>query len=159
MTARAEWDVIGIGANSVDYVYRLPAYPQPGGAHAKMRIATHTVTSGGQVATALATCAALGLRAKYVGSTGKDDNGKRIRDELARRGVDGDDTVICEAPNQFAVILLDADTGERIVLWDRDERLTAGLRHLPEQTLTSARLLHVDDVDQDAAIRAAGIGR
>src|SRR5262249_32685299 len=38
MVARAEWDVIGIGANSVDSVYRLPAYPQPGGAYAKMRI-------------------------------------------------------------------------------------------------------------------------
>ena len=159
MDGRAEWDVIGIGANSVDYVYRLPAYPQPGGAHAKMRITSHTVTCGGQVLTALATCAAVGLRAKYVGSTGKDDNGKRIRDELARRAVNADDTVICEAANQFAVILLDRASGERIVLWDRDERLAAGLRQLPEETLTSARLLHVDDVDQDAAIRAAAIGR
>ena len=158
-STRAEWDVIGIGANSVDYVYRLPAYPQPGGARAKMRITRHAVTCGGQVATALAACAALGLRAKYVGSTGKDDNGKRIRDELARRAVNADDTVICEAPNQFAVILLDGASGERIVLWDRDERLAAGLRRLPEETLTSARLLHVDDVDQDAAIRAAAIGR
>lgn len=159
MNARAEWDVIGIGANSVDYVYRLPSYPQRGGANAKMRITRHAVTCGGQVVTALATCAALGLRAKYVGSTGKDDNGKRIRDELARRFVNADDTVICEATNQFAVILIDGDSGERIVLWDRDERLAAGLRQLPEETLTSARLLHVDDVDQDAAIRAAAIGR
>jgi len=159
MVARAEWDVIGIGANSVDSVYRLPAYPQPGGAYAKMRITRHAVTCGGQTATALATCAALGLRAKYVGSTGNDDNGKRIRDELARRGVDADDTVVCDAANQFAVILLDAHAGERIVLWDRDERLAAGLRHFPEEMLTSARLLHVDDVDQDAAIRAAAIGR
>ena len=159
MDARAEWDVIGIGANSVDYVYRLPAYPERGGANAKMRITRHTVTCGGQMITALATCAALGLRAKYVGSTGKDDNGKRIRDELARRAVNLEDTVICEATNQFAVILLDGNSGERIVLWDRDERLSAGLRQLPEETLTSARLLHVDDVDQDAAIRAAAIGR
>src|SRR5213593_4633991 len=159
MDARAEWDVIGIGANSVDYVYRLPAYPQPGGPHAKMRITTHAVTCGGQVATALATCAALGLRAKYVGSTGKDDNGRRIRDELARRAVNADDATICDAPNQSAVILLDGASGERIVLWDRDDRRAAGLRRLPEETLTSARLLHVDDVDQDAAIRAAAIGR
>src|SRR5205809_6667746 len=117
MDTRAEWDVIGVGANSVDYVYRLPAYPQPGGAHAKMRITRHTVTCGGQVATALATCAALGLRAKYVGATGKDDNGKRIRDELARRAVNADDTGICEAANQSAVVLLEGASGELIVRW------------------------------------------
>jgi sugar/nucleoside kinase (ribokinase family) len=158
-STRVDWDVIGIGANSVDYVYRLPAYPQSHGAQAKMRITSHAVTCGGQVVTALATCAAMGLRAKYVGSVGRDDNGTRIRDELERRAVNADEIVLCDAPNQFAVILLDGATGERIVLWDRDERLTAGLRRLPTETLTSARLLHVDDVDQDAAIRAAAIGR
>jgi sugar/nucleoside kinase (ribokinase family) len=159
MGDRSQWDVIGIGANSVDYVYRLPGYPEPGGANAKMRIVSHAVTCGGQVVTALATCAALGLRTKYVGAIGSDGNGTRVRDELSRRAINADDIVACDATNQFAVILLDDRAGERIVLWDRDERLLAGLRHLPEETLASARLLHVDDVDQDAAIRAATIGR
>ena len=40
--------------------------------------------------TALCTCAALGLRASYVGAFGNDENGRRIREELARRGVSTD---------------------------------------------------------------------
>ena len=51
------WDVIGVGANSVDYVYRLPAYPRPDSATAKMRIESHLVSCGGQTATALSACA------------------------------------------------------------------------------------------------------
>lgn len=153
-----EWDVIGVGANSVDYVYRLPAYPRPDSATAKMRIESHLVSCGGQTATALSTCAAMGLRAKYVGAFGGDDNGRRMRDELTRRQVDLSSAVTRDAPNRFAVILLDQAVGERIVLWDRDARLSLTDSELTA-ALSSTRLVHVDDEDQGAAIRAAAIGR
>jgi sugar/nucleoside kinase (ribokinase family) len=153
------WDVLGIGANSVDYVYRLPAYPERDGANAKMRISSHTLSCGGQVATALCTCAAMGLSAKYVGATGTDDNGRRIRDELARRGIDMTDAVIRDVTNQFAVIMVDEHAGERIVLWDRHDGLRLRARDLPDEVITSARVVHVDDVDQEAAILAARIAR
>src|SRR5262252_2419142 len=117
MSPEPAFDVLGIGANSIDYVYRLPAYPEREGANAKMRISSHALSCGGQVATALCTCAAMGLRAKYVGATGTDDNGRRIRDELARRGLDMADAVIRDTTNQFAVIMVDEIAGERIVLW------------------------------------------
>ena len=45
-------DVVGIGANSVDYVYRLPAAPDFHSIHSKLRLAGHSVSCGGQVATA-----------------------------------------------------------------------------------------------------------
>ena len=111
MPSPAIWDVVGIGANSVDYVYRLPAYPEPDGPNAKMRISNHSISCGGQMATALSTCAALGLRAKYIGATGTDDNGRRIRDELARREIDSTDVVIRDVANQFAIILVDEHSG------------------------------------------------
>jgi sugar/nucleoside kinase (ribokinase family) len=152
-------DVLGVGANSVDYVYRLPAYPQPDSPNAKMRIANYSWSCGGQVATAMSTCAALGLRAKYIGATGTDDNGRRIRDELARRGVDLADAVIRDVTNQFAVILVDEHAGERIVLWDRHDGLMLRPRELQPESVTAARVVHVDDVDQDAAIGAALIAR
>jgi sulfofructose kinase len=159
MSSPAVWDVVGIGANSVDYVYRLPAYPEPDGPNAKMRISSHSISCGGQMATALSTCAALGLRTKYIGATGTDDNGRRIRDELARRDIDSTDVVIRDVANQFAIILVDEHSGERIVMWDRDERLALRTRELPPELLTATRVLHVDDVDQAAAIAAARIGR
>jgi sulfofructose kinase len=152
-------DVLGIGANSVDYVYLLPAYPEAAGPNAKMRISSHSLSCGGQVATALCTCAAMGLSAKYIGATGTDDNGRRLRDELARRRVDMTDAVIRDVTNQFAVIMVDEHAGERIVLWDRHDGLSLRPRELPPDVLTSTRVLHVDDVDQEAAIRAAQIAR
>ena len=153
------WDVIGVGANSVDYVYRLPAYPEVDGPNAKMRISSHSLCCGGQVATALSACVAMGLTAKYIGVTGTDDNGRRVRDELTRRGVEMTDAVIRDLPNQFAVILVSEHAGERIVLWDRDEALALRSRELPLEVLASARVLHVDDVDQEAAIVVARAGR
>ncbi len=60
-----------------------------------------------------------------------------------------------EANNQYAVILIEEHSGERVVLWDRDERLELSEADVPLDLLASARLLHVDDVDQAAAIRAA----
>lgn len=159
MPTIALWDVIGIGENSVDYVYRLPTYPEANGPNAKMRISDHSLSCGGQIATTLCTCASLGLRAKYLGATGTDDNGRRIRAELTLRGIDMSDAVIRDVPNRFAVILVGEKGGERIVLWDRPQELSLRPRELPPELLTAARVVHVDDTDQDAAIRAASIAR
>ena len=152
-------DVIGVGANSVDYVYRLPQYPRPDSPTAKMQIGSHLVSCGGQVATTLCTLAAMGMRTAYVGATGNDDNGRRIREELARRGVDTRDAVVRDTINPYAVILLDDAEGERIVLWDRDPVLALEPGEIPVSAIAQARLIHVDDVDQDASIDAASIAR
>jgi sugar/nucleoside kinase (ribokinase family) len=81
-----------------------------------------------------------------------------MRDELTRRHVDLSGAVTRDAPNRFAVILLDQNVGERIVLWDRDARLSLDDSEVTA-ALSSMRLIHVDDEDQNAAIRAAAIGR
>jgi sugar/nucleoside kinase (ribokinase family) len=153
------WDVVGIGANSVDFVSLLPAFPQPEGWYSKVRIGRHLTCCGGQAATTVVTCARFGLRAAYVGAVGTDDNGRRVREELPRHGVDVSHLLVRDATNQFAAILVDERTGERAVLWDRDERLQLREDDLPLDALDSARLLHVDDVDQAVAIRAAQRGR
>lgn len=157
--ANPVWDVLGVGANSVDFVNLLPGYPRQHGTLAKMRIRRQETCCGGQMATALSTCTSLGLRAKYIGVSGTDENGKRVRRALAERNVDMTDAVIRDAPNQFAVILVDENSGERIVLWDRDERLALRPRELPLELIAAARLVHVDDVDQDAVIRVATAAR
>ena len=153
------WDVVGVGANSVDFVHLLPGYPQPFGSFAKMKIQRQEILCGGQMATAMSACASFGLRAKYVGVTGTDDNGRRVRRELERRGIDLADLIIRDAQNQFAVILVDETNGDRIVLWDRDEKLLMRERDVPGDAIAAARVVHVDDVDQPAAILAARLAR
>ena len=152
-------DVVGVGANSVDFVYRLPRYPRPDTAFAKLPITDYVVSCGGQVTTALATCVALGLRASYIGTMGSDNNGRRMRVELARLGIDITHAVMRDAPSPFAVILLDDGEGERIVLWRRDPRIALEGHDINGDAIRAARLLHVDDVDLDASIEAARIAR
>jgi sulfofructose kinase len=148
------WDVLGIGANSIDFVTVVPAFPRPEGWYSKMQIRRHLVTCGGQTATAMAVCARFGLRARYVGAVGADENGQRVLAELPRYGVDASGVVAREGRNQFAVIVIDGQTGERAVLWDRDSQLALREEDIPLELIANARLLHVDDVDQAAAIRA-----
>ena len=89
-----------IGQGHPNSVSILPGYPQPTGPSAKMRIRERHVLCGGQMATAMCACASLGLRAKYVGVTGTDDNGRRIRAELQGRNVDITDLVIRDVENE-----------------------------------------------------------
>jgi sugar/nucleoside kinase (ribokinase family) len=152
-------DVVGVGANSVDYVYCLPQFPQPDSAASKLRIGRQLVSPGGQTATALCTCAAMGLRTAYIGTISSDANGIRMREELTRRDVDVTHAKIRTGASPYAVILLDEREGERVVLWDRDPAMRLEPGDVDPQVIRQARLLHVDDVDEDAAIYAAGVAR
>jgi sulfofructose kinase len=151
--------IVGFGENSVDIVYRLPQYPQPRTATAKVMIDRRDVRPGGQVATTLATCARLGLPTRYVGAFGDDDNGRLIRSELERRGVEVQRAVVRSATNRYAVILLDAGDGERVVLWQRDPRLAISPQDVRADWLEHARLLHVDATDEEASIALARLAR
>src|SRR5436190_22644570 len=113
------FDVTGIGANSIDRVLRISI---PIGVlleSGKTPMDRDEVFYGGQTATAMAACAALGLRSRYVGLFGSDHDAKRIRAELAGRGVDVSDAIDVDTPNANATIMVDV-AGRRTVLWRRD---------------------------------------
>ena len=153
------WDVLGVGCNSVDHVYRLPASPKADSPTAKLRISSHSTMSGGQMATAMAACARFGLRTAYLGCVGHDHNGRLLLSELGERNVDISHVMTRECANRFAVITVDETTGERVVLWDRDNRLNLAPAEIDAGLVAAARLVHVDDEDQDAAIAVATVAR
>jgi sugar/nucleoside kinase (ribokinase family) len=153
------WDVLGVGCNSVDYVYRLPASPKAESPTAKLRISSHHTMCGGQMATAMAACAGFGLKTAYFGSAGNDHNARLIISELSGRGVDVSHVLTRDCANRFAVITVDETSGERIVLWDRDNRLDISRAEMDPALIGAARVVHVDDEDQEAAIAAALIAR
>ena len=115
------FDVVGVGLNATDTLILLPHFPSYGG---KVPFEREVLSPGGQVASAMVTCAKLGLRAKYIGTLGDDERGAIQLESLRASGVNLDDIEIRKnCPNQSAYILVDRTTGERTVLWHRDDCL------------------------------------
>jgi sulfofructose kinase len=153
----APFDVVGLGLNSVDLVAVVAEYPV---SNSKQPLQRFARLPGGETATALAVCARLGWRTSYVGSFGSDDLGTLSRDSLTREGVDiSGSRTVAGATNQFAVVLVDARSGERTVLWDRDAALTMLPADVPQAMVTAGRLLLVDYHETAAATQAAAYAR
>jgi sugar/nucleoside kinase (ribokinase family) len=147
------FDVVGFGLNSVDLVAVVAEFPHP---NTKQRLQRFARLPGGQTATALSVCARLGLRAAYIGSFGSDELGALSRESLTSAGVDiSAARIVAGATNQFAMILVDARSGERTVLWDRDPALATDPAILPRAAVTSGRMLLVDCHETAAAAQAA----
>ncbi len=151
------FDVVGVGLNATDTLILLPRFPPYGG---KVPFEREVLSPGGQVASAMVTCARLGLRAKYIGTLGDDERGSVQLESLRVSGVNLDDIEIRkDCPNQSAYILVDRTTGERTVLWHRDECLRIDADSLTPEKIACARLLHIDGHDTPAVARAAEIAR
>ncbi len=152
--ARAKVDVVGLGLNATDTVLSVPKFPALGG---KERVVASSMQAGGQTATALVTCCRLGLKVRYIGKVGDDTGGRLQLASLRREGLDLAYTkVIRGVPNQYGTIIVDQATGERTIFWDRDARLAVQPKELKLAAITSARLLHLDGCDVEAALVAAG---
>ena len=92
----------------------------------------------------MVTCARLGLRAKYIGTLGDDERGVIQLESLRASGVNLDDIEIrTNCPNQTAYILMDQTSGERTVLWHRDDCLRIDPERItPEKIAVRAAAAH-----------------
>jgi sulfofructose kinase len=157
MNQSAIFDVVGVGLNATDTLVLVPEYPPCGG---KVRIETEVVSPGGQVATALATVAKLGMRAKYIGTVGDDENGRIQMASLKGTGINLEDVEIRNGcPNQSAHIIVDRSTGERTVFWNRPDCLIIDPSRITAEKIACARLLHIDGHDTAAVEQAARLAR
>ena len=146
-------DVVGLGLNAMDTICVVPRFPEP---NCKIHIKEVRVEPGGQVATALAACTKLGLKARYIGSVGTDDWGRAQLASLHSENLDVQFIRVVEgAVSQVAVILLEDGIGERTILWHRDPKLNYPAGELRREMITGGRILHLDGCDSDAAIQAA----
>lgn len=147
------FDVAGLGLNSIDLVAVVAEYPASNSKHRLQRFAR---LPGGQIATALTVCARLGWKTRYIGSFGDDMLGELSRQSLTSEGVDvSASRIVPGATNQFAIVLVDARSGDRTVLWDRHPSLTMLPAHVPPEAATSGRMLIVDCHETAAATQAA----
>jgi sulfofructose kinase len=148
-------DIVGVGLNATDTLIPVSQYPVSG---SKVEIRSASVLPGGQVASAMVACQRWGLRARYVGKLGDDAAADLHRAEFARAGVEAKIITARDCASHQSFILVE-DSGERTVLWKRDERLMLRPEELRREWITDARALHVDGRDTAAAISAAGWAR
>ncbi len=148
-------DVLGIGLNATDTLLLVKEFPPYAG---KVAFDREMLSPGGQVATAIVSCARLGLRSKYIGTIGDDLRGDIQRQSLEGTGVDTSSLIVRQnCPNQTAYIVIDERTGERTVLWQRADCLRLKPGEIKTEDIASARLLHIDGYDIDAAAHAAHV--
>jgi sulfofructose kinase len=153
----SNFDVVGIGLNATDTLLLVQEFPPYAG---KVPFDRELLSPGGQVATAMVSCSRLGLRAKYIGTVGDDLRGDIQRQSLEGTGVDISSVIVRQnCPNQTAYIIIDERTGERTVLWQRADGLRLSPDEIQEADISTARMLHIDGFDIDAAAHAAAIAR
>jgi sugar/nucleoside kinase (ribokinase family) len=151
------FDVVGLGLNSIDLVVVVQEYPAR---NSKQRLERFERMPGGQAATALSVCARLGWTASYIGRFGDDDLGELSRTSLTTVGVDiSRSQTVDGATNQFAVVLVDAASGDRTVLWHRHTGLTIDPATVEGDAIAAGRVLIVDCHETAAAARAARFAR
>jgi len=157
MSVEKLFDVVGVGLNATDTLILLDRFPAYAG---KVPFTREVLSPGGQVASAMVCCAKLGLRVKYIGTCGDDERGKIQMASLRESGINIEDVQVREnCPNQTAYILIDQSTGERTVLWRREECLALRPEDIDPSMITCAKLLHIDGHDTQAVARAAEIAR
>lgn len=144
-------DIVGVGLNATDTVIPVSEFPFSG---AKVEFRSSSRLLGGQVATTMIACRHWGLAARYIGKLGDDDAGALHRAEFARAGVETHLLHADGCQSQSSFILVE-DSGERTVLWKRDDRLTIRPEELRREWIVDARALHLDGHDTAAALRAA----
>ena len=149
------FDVVGYGENSLDFVGEVREWPAP---DTKSALAGFRVSSGGQVATALAACARLGLRAHYVGVVGDDEWGRAVAAGLERHGIDATLVRRPETRTRTAIVLVDA-AGRRTILEQRSARLALDTDDVEPHEFQSGRIFLTDATDLRGAARAATIAR
>src|SRR5690242_9947137 len=147
------FDAVGFGLNAVDHLIVVPAYPE---FDTKMRLIEHKQSAGGQTATAMVALKRLGLQTAYAGRFGSDSEGRFGFETLQQEGVNVDFAEVVEgARNQIAFITIDVRSGERTIVWDRDDRLAYQPEEAPVEFGSLGRVLHLDAHDPPACVRIA----
>src|SRR6266550_494219 len=143
-----DFDVVGFGLNAVDHLIVVPEYPA---FDTKVRFTEYEKSAGGQTASAMVALQRLGMKTAYAGRFGSDEAGTFGRQTLEEEGVNLEFAeTIQDATNQVAFIIIDERSGERTIVWDRDERLSYQPDEAPIELASRSRILHIDAHDPPA---------
>ena len=151
------YDVVGFGTNSVDHLCVMPEYPD---INTKTEIIQYKKLPGGQVATAVMLLSRLGCRAHYIGKVGDDDMGRLFLESYKSESLDiSSISIEKNVPTQSAFIVIDGKSGERTILWQRNNKLNYRRSELDMKLICNGKILHLDGYDSHASLLAASMCR
>ncbi len=157
MAEMKPFDIVGLGASTIDVVARVEHLP---GLDEVQRAMDITTPGGGPVATAMVTLARLGARTAMIDALGDDWRGLLARAEFEREGVNVDYLVTrpgMESPT--ACILVDRATGARSIVYSYGSAPEIAPGELPVAAIETARFLHLNGRHWPACLEAARIAR
>ena len=151
------FDVVGIGCSAVDFFAVVPRYPEN---DTKIEIGELAKQGGGLVATALVAASRLGATTRYIGRVGDDELCQFMIASLEKDGVDTRRVQIQPGGSTFfAFCVVDASTGKRTIYWTGDNVPALAADQITREDIVTAKYLHVDGFDMDAALQACAWAR
>ena len=145
--------MVGFGTNAVDYLIIVPEYPQ---FDSKIRLTDYVQAAGGEIATTTVGLQRLGLKTAYAGRFGDDKEGDFGVQTLKDENVDVRfSEQITGARTQIAFIVIDERSGERTIIWNRDEKLAFTEKDAPLKAAEMCKILHFTPHDTKACLQMA----
>lgn len=150
-------DIIGIGASVYDTLMLAAGFPQE---DTKLQAMQTMVQGGGPCATALVAAARLGVRCEYMGTMGDDSYGRFMVRDFEKYGVGTGMIRICRDCVSFhSFVLLNTQAKTRTVVWNKGTVPAPMPVELDLNAIQSAKILHLDGNQMDAAVHAARFAR
>jgi sulfofructose kinase len=151
LSENKKFDVVGFGTNAVDFLIVVPEYPA---FNSKIKLTDYIQAAGGEIATTTVGLSRLGLKTAYIGRFGADREGDFGLRTLTDESVD---TTFAEqiagARTQIAFIVIDERSGERTVVWHRDEKLSYSEKDAPIEAAALGKILHFTPHDARACLK------
>jgi len=148
-----EIKVVGLGQASLDYLGRVPLFPQE---DQKSELLDLEMQCGGPASTALVTLARLGVKTSFLGSVSDDFFGREILKSLENEGVDISCLKVTPGhTSQFAFIAVSKEEGKRTVFWHRGSAPPLQRQEVNLDLFPNAQILHLDGLMIEASLEAA----
>ena len=146
-------EVVGLGQASVDYLGRIPRYPDE---DEKVELEVLEIQCGGPASTAMVTLSRLGVATAFIGSFSDDSFGNAIRQGLDREGINAHFSKVTPGyRSQFAFISISPTHGKRTVFWHPCTAPQVAREDIDLSQFPKAQILHLDDLMIGAALEAA----
>ncbi len=152
-----EFDVLGLGMATIDIITVVPRLPSSNEVFEAENI---LIQGGGPVATALVALSKLGASAAYTGTVATDNWGEMILHEFQQYHVNTSGLHLTNCGSSpVSVILVEKNTGHRAILYKKSTLPVMPPEALTPEIIGSAKVLHLDGIHLQAAIRGAVLAR